>query len=162
MSLPMSTGRNETKSRLAAVAAVIERDWANSDAQVKTLVADLRRSDERTRFALGVARAGVWEADCVPSRSPLSAPRPRRYLGYPARARWLHRAGLLEAHTHPEDVDRCRVAAPGRHAAGYDAFRVPHGGPAGRADLSGCTMSSPSRSSLTGPIRLRSYALTSP
>jgi len=63
MTLPMSAGRSHTKSRLAAVAAVIERDWASGDAQVKTLVADLRRSDERTRFALGVARAGVWEAE---------------------------------------------------------------------------------------------------
>ena len=63
MTLPMSAGRSETKSPLAAVAAVIERDWVSGDAQVKTLVADLRRSDERTRFALGVARAGVWEAE---------------------------------------------------------------------------------------------------
>jgi two-component system, cell cycle sensor histidine kinase and response regulator CckA len=63
MTQPMSAGRIEANSRLAAAPAVIERDGAGGDPQVKTLVADLRRSDERTRFALGVARAGVWEAE---------------------------------------------------------------------------------------------------
>lgn len=52
-----------TRSRLATAAATIERDWPVGDPQVKTLVDDLRRNDERTRFALEVARAGVWEAE---------------------------------------------------------------------------------------------------
>jgi two-component system cell cycle sensor histidine kinase/response regulator CckA len=51
------------ESRLQAAAATIEREWPRGDAQIQTLVDDLRRSDERTRFALGVARAGVWEAE---------------------------------------------------------------------------------------------------
>ena len=59
----MTSGPSHLDSNLASAVATIERDWPVGDSQVKTLVADLRRSDDRTRFALGVARAGVWEAE---------------------------------------------------------------------------------------------------
>jgi two-component system cell cycle sensor histidine kinase/response regulator CckA len=50
----------------ASLAAnVIERDWPVADRQVQSLVDDLRHSDERTRFALGIARTGIWEAELV-------------------------------------------------------------------------------------------------
>jgi two-component system cell cycle sensor histidine kinase/response regulator CckA len=58
-----ATINHESESRLSAAAATIEREWPRGDAHIQTLVDDLRRSDERTRFALGVARAGVWEAE---------------------------------------------------------------------------------------------------
>lgn len=44
---------------------VIERDWPVADRQVQSLIHDLRHNDERTRFALGIARTGVWEAELV-------------------------------------------------------------------------------------------------
>jgi PAS domain S-box-containing protein len=50
-------------SQLSAAAATIEREWPIEISHVEMLVADLRRNDERTRFALGVARTGVWEAE---------------------------------------------------------------------------------------------------
>jgi PAS domain S-box-containing protein len=50
---------------LALAANVIEREWPVADRQVRSLVDDLRRNDERTRFALGIARTGVWEAELV-------------------------------------------------------------------------------------------------
>ncbi|HYE86633.1 MAG TPA: ATP-binding protein [Vicinamibacterales bacterium] len=53
----------EAPSALGTAAAAIEREWPMNTQHLKTLVADLRRSDERTRFALGVAKAGVWEAE---------------------------------------------------------------------------------------------------
>jgi signal transduction histidine kinase/CheY-like chemotaxis protein len=50
-------------SQLSAAASAIEREWPIDSAQIQSLVADLRRNDERTQFALGVARTGVWEAE---------------------------------------------------------------------------------------------------
>jgi two-component system cell cycle sensor histidine kinase/response regulator CckA len=52
-----------SESRLRAAASAIERQWPRDGSQVQTLIDDLRRSDERTQFALGVARTGVWEAE---------------------------------------------------------------------------------------------------
>jgi two-component system cell cycle sensor histidine kinase/response regulator CckA len=50
-------------TQLSAAASTIEREWPMDATRLQSLVADLRRSDERTKFALGVARAGVWEAE---------------------------------------------------------------------------------------------------
>ncbi|HYB93792.1 MAG TPA: ATP-binding protein [Vicinamibacterales bacterium] len=59
--LAVAPGR---QTSLAAAAFAIENgSWPIEPSQLATLVADLRRSDERTRFALGVARTGVWEAE---------------------------------------------------------------------------------------------------
>jgi two-component system cell cycle sensor histidine kinase/response regulator CckA len=50
-------------TQLSAAASTIEREWPMDATRLQSLVADLRRNDERTKYALGAARTGVWEAE---------------------------------------------------------------------------------------------------
>jgi two-component system cell cycle sensor histidine kinase/response regulator CckA len=50
-------------TQLSTAASTIEREWPMDATRLQSLVADLRRSDERTKYALGAARTGVWEAE---------------------------------------------------------------------------------------------------
>jgi signal transduction histidine kinase len=55
--------RPHRNSELSEAGSAIEREWATDATWLPALVADLRRSDERTKYALGAAKTGVWEAE---------------------------------------------------------------------------------------------------
>jgi hypothetical protein len=50
-------------TQLSTAVSTIEREWPMVTPGLQSLLADLRRSDERTKYALGVAKTGVWEAE---------------------------------------------------------------------------------------------------
>jgi two-component system, cell cycle sensor histidine kinase and response regulator CckA len=93
-----------SESRLQAAADTIERGWPRDGSQVQTLVEDLRRSDERTRFALGVARTGVWEAELFTGQVEWSDTM-HLAMGRPA-ASFDGTIEGMRALIHPDDRDR--------------------------------------------------------
>ena len=97
---------------------MIGRDWASDDAQAKTLVADLRRSDERTRFALGLARAGVWEAELLTGQVDWSDTM-HLAMGRPVTA-FDGTLGGMQALIHEEDRDKFANVVHGHFDAPRD------------------------------------------
>jgi two-component system cell cycle sensor histidine kinase/response regulator CckA len=115
-----------SESRLQAAAATIEREWPQGDAQIQTLVDDLRSSDERTRFALGVARAGVWEAELFTGQVEWSDTMPLA-MGRP-KASFDGTIEGMHALIHPDDRDKFARVIHGNFDEPRDfnvAVRVP-------------------------------------
>ncbi|MDP3720719.1 MAG: ATP-binding protein [Acidobacteriota bacterium] len=97
------TGRSAT-TVMTGAADLIEREWSVDDCQVRSLVDDLRRSDDRTRFALGVARTGIWEAELITGQMEWSETMPL-VMGCAA----ADCGGTIEglrALVHPDDRDK--------------------------------------------------------
>lgn len=103
---------------LGAAADRIAKTWDPNDRQVQSLVDDLRRSDERTRFALGAARTGIWEAELVTGQIDWSETMPL-VMGRPASAC----GGTVEgfrALLHPDDRDKLSRVIHGNFDEGRD------------------------------------------
>ncbi len=91
-------------TQLSAAASTIEREWPMDSTRLQSLVADLRRSDERTTFALGTARTGVWEAELFTGQVEWSDTM-HLAMGQPASCF----DGSIESMTaliHPDDRDK--------------------------------------------------------
>jgi two-component system cell cycle sensor histidine kinase/response regulator CckA len=95
---------SDCDSPLSLAASTIEREWPRDATMVQSLVADLRRSDERTQFALGVARTGVWEAELFTGQVEWSATM-HLAMGRPASGFDGTVDGMRRL-IHPEDRDR--------------------------------------------------------